>query len=85
MKYFSLGDTSVYNKDVTTLLRLSLKSAIIIESKSKLPIVYLFFRFSIFFSLFESSDFSSLDISSYRFCFVEENCEEIWSEGLWSC
>ena len=68
--YFSFGDTSVYNKDVITLFKLSSKSAIMTESNFKLPRVYLFFSVSIIFSLFESSEFSTLNISSSKFCFL---------------
>ena len=48
--YFILSDeTSVYNNDVATLFRLSLKSAIITESKLIKPKVSFFFNSSIFF------------------------------------
>ena len=53
--YFILSEeTSVYNNDVATLFRLSLKSAIITESKLIKPKVSFFFNSSIFFFLFKS-------------------------------
>ena len=56
--YFILSeDTSVYNNDVATLFRLSLKSAIITESKLIKPKVSLFFNSSIFFFLFNVFEF----------------------------
>ena len=57
-----LEDTSVYNNEVATIYKLSSKSAIITESKFIPPSVSFFFNFSIFFSLFWSSEFSSLVI-----------------------
>ena len=46
-KYLFLGETSVYNRDVITLFKLSSKSAIITESNFTFPIVYLFSSFSL--------------------------------------
>ena len=53
-----------------TLFKLSSKSVIITESNFTFPSVYFFSRFSIIFSLFGSSEFSTRDISSNRFCFL---------------
>ena len=52
IKYFFLGETSVYRSDVVTLFKLSSKSAITTASKFKPPNVYLCSSFLIFFSLF---------------------------------
>ena len=70
IKYFFLGDTSVYKRDVVTLFKLLSKSAIITASKFKPPNVYLCLSFFILFSLFESSEFFILVISSSKFCFL---------------
>ena len=64
------GDTSVYKSEVITLFKLSSKSEIITESKLTFPIVYLFLSFSNCFSLSTKSEFSTLFISSAKFCFL---------------
>ena len=56
--------------EVITLLRFSSKSEITTESKFTFPIVYRFSNFLICFSLSTKSEFSTLEISSARFCFL---------------
>ena len=65
-----LKEKFIYSKEVATLLRLSLKSAIITESKLIKPKVSFFFSFSIFLFLFKVFESSILLISSSKFCFL---------------